>query len=302
MNCYGLFVGLTTLDVIYQAERLPRPNEKIAAQDCAIAAGGPATNAAVAFAALGGQATLASVLGRHATRELVQADLQAWNIRLCDLEPDYDQPLPLSSAITLLGTGERAVISLNARRLQGDPTLLSPSLLDEMQVVLVDGHQLVASQAIASQAQARQIPVVLDGGSWKLGLETLLPAVDYAICSADFFPPGCQTADDVMAYLRAKGVAQGAITAGEQPIQYWQQGESGILPVPQVEAVDTLGAGDIFHGAFCAYLDQHDLVDALAAAAALASHSCQFLGTRAGLRSLPEGQRDSLEGSAQIES
>ncbi len=281
----GLFVGLVTLDIIYQVERLPRPNEKLAALDCAIAAGGPAGNAAVAFAALGGQATLAAVLGRHATSELVRADLREWNLRLCDLGPDYQRPLPLSSATAIASTGDRAVVSLNARDLQADPALLPPDLLDDVQIVLIDGHQLAASQAIASQARARNIPVVLDGGSWKPGLETILPVIDYAICSADFFPPGCATADDVVIDLSERGIANIAITAGDRPLQYWQAGESGILTVPSVTAVDTLGAGDIFHGAFCAQILEQPFLDALGAAAETASHSCQFLGTRAGLRS-----------------
>ncbi|MGC9503545.1 hypothetical protein [Baaleninema sp.] len=49
----GLFVGLTTLDVIYLSERLPQPDEKLVASDYTIAAGGPATNAAVSFSSLG---------------------------------------------------------------------------------------------------------------------------------------------------------------------------------------------------------------------------------------------------------
>jgi len=284
MNRQGLFVGLATLDIIYQVERLPRPNEKIAALDCAIAAGGPATNAAVTFASRGHQATLAAVFGQHALSEVVRAELQTWNLRLCDLGPDYSQPLPLSSATAIASSGDRAVVSLNARNLQADPALLPPDLLDEIDVVLIDGHQLAASQAIASQARARQIPVVLDGGSWKMGLETLLPAVSYAICSADFFPPNCQQTEAVVAYLQAQGIENIAIAAGDRPIQYWQQDESGILPVPSVQAVDTLGAGDILHGAFCAEIGDREFVEALAAAAELASHSCQFLGTRAGLR------------------
>ncbi|MEM9949496.1 MAG: sugar kinase, partial [Cyanobacteria bacterium P01_D01_bin.36] len=61
----GLFVGVTTLDCIYQAEHPPAANEKVAALKSLMVAGGPATNAAVAFAQLGreNQAVLSSVLG-----------------------------------------------------------------------------------------------------------------------------------------------------------------------------------------------------------------------------------------------
>jgi hypothetical protein len=49
----GLFVGLTTLDCLYQADSPPAANEKVVAHKSLLVAGGPATNAAVAFAQLG---------------------------------------------------------------------------------------------------------------------------------------------------------------------------------------------------------------------------------------------------------
>ena len=64
----GLFVGLTTLDCIYQVSRLPASDEKMVAEACLLVAGGPATNAAIAFAALGNRATLVAALGQHPWR------------------------------------------------------------------------------------------------------------------------------------------------------------------------------------------------------------------------------------------
>ena len=54
----------------------------------------------------------------------------------------------------------------------------------------------------------------------------------------------------------------------------------GAVDVPQVQPVDTLGAGDIFHGAFCYYILQASFTDALTRAAKIAANSCQFFGTR----------------------
>jgi len=67
-------------------------------------------------------------------------------------------------------------------------------------------------------AKANNIPVVIDGGSWKAGFETVLPWVDYAICSANFYPPSCNSATDVFAYLSRAGIPHIAITHGEEPI------------------------------------------------------------------------------------
>ncbi len=144
---------------------------------------------------------------------------------------------------------------------------------------------------IAQTAKANNIPVVIDGGSWKPGFDKLLPFVDYAICSANFHPPNCQTQEQVFTYLSEFGIPHIAITHGEQPIKYLIQetGTTGFVNVSKTTAVDTLGAGDIFHGAFCHYVLRENFLDALASAAKIAAFSCQFFGTRRWMRSLAKG-------------
>jgi len=91
---------------------------------------------------------------------------------------------------------------------------------------------------------------VLDGGSWKEGTDELLGFADTAICSNDFKPPGCANEDEVIDYLIGRGVANIAITKGAHPIRFQSDAASGSVRVPLIEPVDTMGAGDIFHGAF----------------------------------------------------
>ena len=67
----GYFCGMTTVDIIFLVDGPPRADEKIVAADQLLVAGGPATNAAVAFAALGGQSVLASAVGRHPLRGII---------------------------------------------------------------------------------------------------------------------------------------------------------------------------------------------------------------------------------------
>lgn len=289
----GLFVGLVTWDLAYLTTRPPSHNQKIVASDYAMAAGGPATNAAVAFNHLGNQATLLGVVGAHPIANLVRADLESYPvpsdglspIRLIDLEPTCPEPLPVSSIIVTEGTGERAIVSLNAVRTQAETELICPDILREIDIVLIDGHQMAVGQEIAKLAKSSNIPVVIDGGSWKPGFEKVLPAVNYAICSANFYPPGCRTSDEVIAYLLKSGIQHIAITHGQQPIQYTSEGSIGWLEVPQTQVVDTTAAGDIFHGAFCHYILRENFATALAQAASLASYSCQFFGTRRWLES-----------------
>lgn len=280
MGKLGLFIGLVTLDFIYLTEFFPQSNQKIVASDYAIAAGGPATNAAITFSYLGNNSQLMGVVGMQTNSQVIKADLSAHQVKLIDLEPNRQESPPISSIIVTKSTGERAVISINATKAQGSLDKLPSNLLDDIEIVLIDGHQMVASATIVSQAQGQQIPVIMDGGSWKPGLETILPYIDYAICSANFFPPGCETTEDVFSYLQAIGIDNIAITQGEKPILYDHQGTRGEIPIPPLQAIDTLGAGDIFHGAFCHYLWQQDFVSSLIAASKIASRSCRYFGTR----------------------
>jgi sugar/nucleoside kinase (ribokinase family) len=289
----GLFVGLTTLDLIYGVSHLPHANEKQVATDFAIAAGGPATNAAVTFRHLGNQCVLLSAVGQHPLSELVRADLAAQQVELNDLYPERTELLPLSSILVTQTTGDRAVVSRNAVNLQMSAEQVATTDLDNIDIVLMDGHQLEVSLAIAQRACLQNIPIVLDGGSWKPGLEKLLPLVDYAVCSANFLPPDCETSADGMQYViqvlgslnRKKAILPSvAVTHGEQPIQYVHQGQVGEVYVPEIQAIDTLGAGDVFHGAFCHAILNTSFVSALQQAITVASLSCQSFGTREWLK------------------
>lgn len=287
MGYCGLFVGLTTLDLIYGVAQLPQPNRKQTATEMAISAGGPATNAAIAFRHLGNRAIVLSALGVHPLADLVRADLATQGVECIDLAPHRTAPPPLSTVMVTPSNGDRAVVSRNALDLQVDARLPSDLDLASVDIVLADGHQLGASLAVAQKVRTNGVPIVLDGGSWKPHLDTLLPLIDYAICSADFFPPGCHTPMEVIQYLQqAITQPQIAITQGGEPIFYHDQGTSGLLNVPQIQPVDTLGAGDAFHGAFCHWILHTPFVAALEQSTAIAALACQSFGTRQWLQML----------------
>jgi sugar/nucleoside kinase (ribokinase family) len=271
---------MVTLDLVYLATAPPNNNQKIVASDYTVAAGGPATNAAVAFGYSSNRATVLGVVGAHPITHLIREDLSRYGVAIADLDPSQPEPPPVSSIIISSDTGDRAVISINASKLQMPSERIPPDIFPAVDIVLIDGHQMEVGYACTQLAKANNIPVVIDGGSWKLGFEKVLPFVDYAICSANFYPPNCHNSQEVIAYLWAAGIRHIAITNGENPIQYLSAGNTGSVEVPKVSAVDTLAAGDIFHGAFCHYILQQNFTEALASAAAIASHSCQFFGTR----------------------
>jgi len=281
----GLFIGLVTLDFVYLAPSPPTNNQKIVASDYVVTAGGPATNAAVTFSYLGAQSTLLGTVGNHPITQLIKADLATYGVAIADLSPTQTEPPPVSSIIVSQGTGERAVVSINAVKNQITPECIPENILQGADIVLIDGHQMVVGEAIAQLAKTNNIPVVIDGGSWKPGFEKVLPFANYAICSANFHPPNCQDIEEVFTYLSLIGIPHIAITQGEKPIRFLTEGNIQTLEVPHIKAVDTLAAGDIFHGAFCHYIFQNNFTEALASAAKIAAQACQCFGSRQWMQS-----------------
>jgi sugar/nucleoside kinase (ribokinase family) len=277
MTLCGLFVGLATLDVVHTVAAPVGPNEKAVASRQEVAAGGPAANAAVTFAALGGRATLVTALGRHPLARAAAEELVSCGVDVLDVTPDASGSPPVSLVRVIEASGLRSVTSVNDAA--ADPADLSdPSELDwpSVDVVLVDGHHPRLALAAARAATA---PVMLDGGSWKPVCDEVLPYVDGAICSSDFALPGDESTVDG---LLARGVPSVAVTHGADPIEWATREERGLIAVPQVPARDTLGAGDAFHGAAALALAQgQGWPDTLAFAARVAAVRVQHPGPRA---------------------
>ncbi len=289
----ALFVGLCTLDVIQLVTHVPAANEKVTALRQTVAAGGPATNAAVAFAHLGGHAALLTGVGRHPLAGGIRGDLQQTGVELIDVASGDAAPPPVSAIMVTAGSGDRSVVSLNATGRALKPPARIGAMVDGVQTVLIDAHHAELALAAARAARARGRLCILDGGSWKERAQDLLAYVDVAVCSADFRPPGMSTARETLDYLLGNGVRWAAVTDGARPIAWAGPGVRAEIPVPAVAAVDTVGAGDIFHGAF-AYaiskardVDSARFVSALQAGAKLAAYACQSFGTRAWMPGKP---------------
>jgi sugar/nucleoside kinase (ribokinase family) len=276
-----LFVGIATVDSIFAVAGIPQQNYKVQVTEWDLIPGGPATNAAVAFRALGGQATLASVLGRHPLAEIIRRDLDNQQIALRDMAPNYDGPPAFASVIVSPG-GDRLAVSTGAFHLAQPDDVGNMIEAVQPHVVLIDGYISNLALDAVRKASALDIPVVIDGGSWRPYFEDLLPYCDIAICSEDFGPPGVSGTEAILGYLAERGVAYRAVTHGERPIVYQSPQGGGTVPVEAIAAVDTLGAGDIFHGAFAHAWAQgeREFPAALAAASRTATLSCRRFGTR----------------------
>ncbi len=280
-----LCCGLATLDVVQTVDHVPAADQKVQARGLAVSSGGPAANAAVTAATLGCPATLVTRAGGSVLGRLVVADLEAHGVAVRDLGGADDAPA-VSTVLVTAGTGERAVVSVNAALAPHGAALSdAEAAVTGAAVLLVDGHHLDLATRLARAARAAGVPVLLDGGSWKPGLEALLALTDVALLSADFrLPgPGDGRAPDALAAVAALGPRLVARSRGGAAIQVHGADD---VAVPPVAVVDTLGAGDVLHGALAAWLAHHGARDAatlrqgLAFAARVASASCAADGAR----------------------
>jgi sugar/nucleoside kinase (ribokinase family) len=157
------------------------------------------------------------------------------------------------------------------------------SLLEGTSVLVVDGHHADLAVPVAAAARARGIPVLLDAGSWKPAAAPLLDLSSVVVCSADFRVPGVEAGDATLRYLLGRGAEWAAVSAGGGPVVWASRTASGRVAVPPTDVVDTLGAGDVLHGALAYGLSMSpgkDVADLLADAVAVATRSCRHFGTR----------------------
>ncbi|CAL8979776.1 Sulfofructose kinase [Cellulomonas sp. T2.31MG-18] len=279
--------GLSTLDVVQVVDAVPGPDEKVVARDLHVSFGGPAANAAATAVTLGVPATLVTALGEGPVADLVRAGLRDAGVEVVDLLAGRAADPPVSTVLVTASTGQRAVASTNAT---GRPDDLGPAARAVLDVLfgatalLVDGHHLAAAVVLAAEAGRQGVPVLLDGGSWKPGLESLLAHVDVAVLSGDFRLPGA--ADDgpdrLLQAVAALGPSVVARSAGGGAVRVRLGARyDEVVPPPLApgELVDTLGAGDVLHGAMGAALARgRDPLTALREAVPVATESCRHAG------------------------
>ena len=280
-NSRGLFVGLTTIDIQYFVEEFPQSNVKIKSESPEFLVGGPATNAAVTFAKLGGTVTLLSAVGKNSFTEFVHNDFYKNGIEFLDLKKEEDFDPVLATVVTSQKNGERNIFTHNPKTI--NPTVSPEELIEKVspQVILFDGFYPEFGIHCAQIAKKKNIPVILDCGSWKPQYEEWLNYTDIAICSENFFPQNSNNSQQVFEYLKEKNVVYSAISRGEKTILFQHNNERGELEIERCQVVDTLGAGDILHGAFCYYfIHSNNFLKALEDAAKIATFSCLHKGTR----------------------
>ncbi|WP_062079136.1 PfkB family carbohydrate kinase [Demequina globuliformis] len=289
--------GLTTVDVAHLVDHVPSSNVKVASQDFFLAAGGPATNGAVAAAACGSRARLVTALPSHPLSDLIRADLADCGVDLHVADGSPTGP-PLTAAIMVTrATGERAVVSPTTAAVDVPHTpdnFDASALVHGATAVLIDGYHRHLAVPIAQAAREAGIPVVLDAGSHKPYTDDLLAVTDVAVVSDDFTFPGGGSPEATLAALVERGVKAAVVTRGGGPMLVQVGTHVTEVPVAPVEVVDTLGAGDVLHGALAHRLAAWGLdLDRLPAdlewASRVVAVSLRTFGTRAWLNeALPQ--------------
>jgi len=274
----GLFAGLCTIDIQLYVNEYPEANTKNKVLSTRTDIGGPATNAAITFALLGGKARLLTMIGRHEFRDFIMNKLIGMGIEVIDLIDSLNYPPVISTVISSLENGDRTVMTSN---LSTEKHRIIKKIPGDFDIFLSDGFLTGITEKAGSEARKNGKAFVLDGGSWKQGMEKYLKYVDYAVCSSDFYPPGCNNKKEIIGFLADYGIKNIAITRGDKSVIAVIDNQETEIPVKKINALDTLGAGDVFHGALCYYLPfEHNFVPALKRASILASESCRHYGTR----------------------
>ncbi|MGR9014438.1 MAG: carbohydrate kinase family protein, partial [Gammaproteobacteria bacterium] len=234
---------------------------------------------------LGLSSAFAGYLGRDLYGDKHVQELNDYGVNTQLIIRD-DSPTPLS-AILVKPDGKRCLINY-----KGDTQALSADSLNltdvPAKVVLFDGHEPFISLPLAEKARQADIPTVLDAGSVHEGTLALMNCVDYLVCSEKFASQYAGDPNTALSRL-AELAPVVVITLGERGL-IWQRGaELGSLSAYPITAIDTTGAGDAFHGAFCAALAAGmEWQTLLRYASAAGSLCCKKIGARLGLPSREE--------------
>jgi sulfofructose kinase len=283
-----LCAGMAVLDEIFRVAQFPEPHGKTQANAFMAVVGGCAANAAIAIARLGGQAHLAAALGGPAEADDVGDRILAGLAREGIAGSGIVRIAGATSTISTIlvdAAGSRTIVTHCDERLFGATVDDPAALVAGVDAVLADNWLPDLVVPICAAARRRGIPVVIDGDGPMQESDSLVTLATHLVFSAE----GLRATtghDDLAAGLGRIGAhtqAFLAVTDGANDILWREATALRRLPVFAVEAIDTLAAGDIFHGAFAlALAERRGELDALRFAAATAAIKCTRFGGGAG--------------------
>lgn len=281
-----LCAGIAVQDIVMRVQSFPAPGTKVPASEFVITGGGCAANAAVTIARLNGRVAFAGPLGGSgdAVSNRILSDLGKEGVD-CSGVARVDGGTASVSLILLDATGEKTIATRRGVNL-GDILPNDPArLVADADALLVDNRFPEFVTAVCRAAHARGIPIVIDLDQATRIDDPLLALGTHVVSSAEalFGMTGLKDYREALERLAKHLSGFVAITDGPKGV-YWLEGsELRHLPAFNIEAIDSLGAGDAFHGGFTlALAEGRALPDIMRFASATAALKCMKFGGASG--------------------
>jgi sulfofructose kinase len=287
-------VGLNATDTLLILPSFPAYGGKLAYEDEILSPGGQVATALVACARLGLRVKYIGTVGDDERGRMQIESLSGSGINLDSLQ--VRRGVSSQSAYILIDrtTGERTVLWHRPEELRLAAGEIRPEEIACARLLHIDGHDTLAVGRAAEIARRASIPVSVDIDTVYHGFERVLPYVDYLVASAEFPPAWTNEPDPFKALERIQeeyGMYLAGMTLGAHGALARVGGRFIYSPGFVVECVDTTGAGDVFHGAFCyAVLQQVPMLEALEFSNAMAALNSTALGARGGISTASEGR------------
>jgi len=283
-----LCAGIIVLDEVFRVDEFPRPDGKVQAKDFFVVNGGCAANAAVAIARLGGRSFLAGPMGGPAgeddngDRVLKALTRERVDCSACQRIGGLATAL---SAIFMNTRGDRTIVTYRDQRIAATVPRDPSAVVAGVDAVLADNRYPDFVRPICEAARRRNLPVVLDGDRPTVEDDPLFGIASHVVFSWECLRETTGVADlgEGLQRIADRTDAFLAVSNGPDDIVYLDRGRVRRLPVFNVAAVDTLGAGDAFHGGFVlALAEGRSEVEAMRFGAAVAGIKCTRIGGSAG--------------------
>jgi sulfofructose kinase len=278
-----LCIGIPVRDLSFRVQAVPAHGSKELAGDFQEHAGGNALNAAIGIARLGGRASLCGPMGdaRETSSQYIFEQMAQEQVDTTHLlrVPGIVTPL---SAVMIDPTGERTIVTFR------DPALWkvrlpdADTLLGDCNAILVESRCAEFCTELCAEARRRGIAVIVDVDGAMSLREGLLTASSHLVFSSESLQETAGVSDDGEALKKIARLTPSFLAGTRGPrgtIWLDEHGELQETPAFPVRTVDTLGAGDVFHGAFAlAITENQELRQALRFASAAAALKCTRFG------------------------
>ncbi len=288
-----LCVGIATLDRILAVDRHPTAPGKYRAADRTVAGGGVAANAAVTVARLGGTARFLGVVGDDtAGLEITESlAVEGVDVSMIEVAPGRLSP---ESVVLVDSTGERLIVNHSSPDLFDVAALPDSSTIGRPDVVLADMRWRRGAITALASARALGVPGIVDCDHDPDSAPGILEEATHVIFGRSTLAAwtGVDHPEGALAVAAGRLDAWVAVTSGGEGAWWLEEDRIEHVDAFEVDAVDTLGAGDVFHGAFAlGSAESMSTRHAIEFASAAAALKCTRFGGRGGIPTRDELER-----------